>query len=291
MKFAYYPGCVLNGTAKEYNISMRTVFKALGAELVEIPNWVCCGATSAHATNENLALTLPYMTLVQTEEMKMDTLTAPCSACFNRFKIADYQVKNDEEKYKTAKRITGRSYKKKVKVTHPLQNVIEDIGLENLQKMIKKKLDNLKIASYYGCLLLRPKEMTDFDDTENPKMMEKLVSALGATPVEFAFKQECCGASYSASKKEMACELSRRIISSAKENGADLIMVGCPLCHVNLDLRQSDIEKLSGEKLNVPILYFTQLIGLALGLDVRQLSLDTHFVDTLELLKRKELIE
>ena len=291
MKLAYYPGCTLHGTANEYDISMKAVFKELGIELIEMPDWVCCGATSAHTTNENLALTLPYLHLVQAEKMKLDTICAPCSACFNRLKITDYYVKNDEKKYNTMRKIVGKAYKKTVTIKPPLQNVIEDLGIEELQRKIEKPLSNLKVASYYGCLLVRPKDMTNFDDAENPKIMEKVVEAIGAIPVDFTFKQECCGGAFSASKPKMANELSFRVINNAKEQGADCIMVACPLCHVNLDLKQKDIEKQFDKELKIPIIYFTQLIGLALGLDAKTLSLDSHFVNTLDLLKEKGIIE
>lgn len=291
MKLAYYPGCTLHGTANEYDISMKATFKELGIELIEIPDWVCCGATSAHATNENLALALPYLHLVQTEKMGLDAICVPCSACFNRLKITDYYVKNDEKKYKLMRKIIGKGYKKTVKIRHPLQNVVEDLGLDELKKKIKRKLSNLKIASYYGCLLVRPGDITGFDDPEHPQMMEKLIETLGAAPIDFAFKQECCGAAFSATKPEMANELSFRIISAAKEQKADCIMVACPLCHINLDLKQKDIENQFGKELKMPILYFTQVIGLALGLDVKSLSLDSHFVNTLDLLKEKGMIE
>lgn len=291
MKLAYYPGCSLHGTAKEYDISMKAVFKELGLELTEIPDWICCGASSAHRTNETLALALPYLHLVQAEQMKSKRICVPCAACFNRLKTADYHVKNDKEKLEKMKEVTGKEYKKTVEVKHPLQNIIEDIGVEELKKKIKKKLSNLRIASYYGCLLLRPKQMMNFDDTENPQIMEKLVKALDAMPVEFSFKQECCGASFSASKPKIANELSYKIINSAKEQKADCIMVACPLCHVNLDLKQRDIEEQFNQELKIPIFYFTQLLGLAMGLDAKELSIDSHFVDTKGLLKEKGIIE
>lgn len=290
MKLAYYPGCTLHGTANEYDISMKAVFKELGMELIELPDWACCGATSAHATNENLALTMGYLHLVQAEKMKLDVLCAPCSACFNRLKITEHYVK-DQKKYEIMKETIGKDYKGTVTTKHPLQNVVEDLGLGELQKKVKKKLNGLKVASYYGCLLVRPNDITNFDDAENPQIMEKIVKALSAIPIEFSFKQECCGGAFSASKPEMANELSFRVINEAKEQGADCIMVACPLCHVNLDLKQKDIEKQYGQELNMPILYFTQLIGLALGLDAKTLSLDSHFVDTLGLLKEKGIIK
>lgn len=291
MKLAYYPGCTLHGMAKEYDISLLAVFKELGIDLIEIPDWVCCGATSAHRTNETLALALPYLHLVQAEEMKLDTICAPCAACFNRLKITDYHVKNDEGKYKAMEKIIGKGYKKTVKVRHPLQTIVEDMGLDELKKKVKRNLSDLKVASYYGCLLLRPGEMMNFDDPENPQIMENLVNALGAIPVDFAFKQECCGGAFSASKPDIATKLSFKVINTAKQQNADCIVVACPLCHVNLDLKQKDIEKQFNQELNMPILYFTQLIGLALGLDAKSLSLNSHFVNTSGMLKEKGLIE
>ena len=287
MKVAYYPGCSLHSTAREYDISFQLVCRKLGIELQEIPHWVCCGSSPAHVTSHLLSIVLPCKNLILAEEMGLDTVVAPCAACFNRLKIAKQEVAEDSKLKKEVEEVLGKPSAGKIEVKHPLQVIIEDVGLEKVEEMASRKLQGLKVASYYGCLLVRPPSVINFDDPEDPQSMDNLVSALGGEALPWAFKTECCGASFSLSETDIVFELSGEILNEALEAGAECILVACPLCQSNLDLRQKGIEKRRGRKFNLPILYFTELLGLALGLNMHELGLSRHIVNPSKLLERK----
>lgn len=287
MKIAYFPGCSLHSTARDYDMSFQLVCRKLGIELQEIPHWVCCGASPAHVTSHLLSIALPCKNLVLAEEMGLNTVVAPCAACFNRLKIAKQEVAENSQLKKDVENVLGKSYRGKVEVKHPLQIIADEIGLAKVEKMVRRELQGLKVASYYGCLLVRPLNMVSFDDPEDPQSMDNLVTALGGEALPWAFKTECCGASFSLSETDIVLELSGEILDAALEAGAECILVACPLCQSNLDLRQKGIEKRLGKKFNLPILYFTELLGLALGLNMHELGLSKHIVDPCKLLQRK----
>lgn len=277
MKYAYYPGCSLHSTANEYDISTQAVCKAIGIELEEIEDWNCCGATSAHALNKEMSIALPLRTMVQAERMGLDVV-APCAACFNRLKSADAAVRESPELRRLMAEKYGLEYEGKIQVLSLLQ-VVSGIGEEAIKAQVKRELAGLKVACYYGCLLLRPPDVTQFDDAENPTSLDKIISALGAEAVKWPFKNECCGASLSLSKSEVVVKLTRDILNAAKISGANCIATACPLCQGNLDMRQPDIEKAYGDKFETPIFYFTQLMGLAFGLWEGNLGLKKLMVD------------
>ncbi len=287
MKIAYFPGCSLHSTARDYDMSFQLVCRKLGIELQEIPHWVCCGASPAHVTSHLLSVALPCKNLVLAEEMGLDTVVAPCAACFNRLRIAQQEVAEDSQLRKEVEDVLGKPAAGKVEVKHPLQIITDDIGLAKVGKMVRRELQGLKIASYYGCLLVRPLNTVGFDDPEDPQCMDRLVSTLGGEAVPWAFKTECCGASFSLSETDIVLELSGEILNEALEAGAECILVACPLCQSNLDLRQKGIEKKYGKKFNLPIIYFTELLGLALGMSMRELGLSRHIVNPSKLLERK----
>lgn len=264
MKYAYYPGCSLHSTANEYDLSTRAVCKALDIELEEIPDWNCCGATSAHSLSHELAIALPLRNLARAEEMGLDVV-APCAACFSRLKCADTVAKTDPERMHAISEKFGIHYSGKVNVFSLLQ-VISRYSAEEIKSHVKRRLSGLRIAAYYGCLLLRPPKVAGFDDPENPVSMDRILAALGAEVVEWPYKNECCGASLSISKSDIVIKLTRDILSMAKRAGANCISTACPLCQGNLDMRQPDIQKRYGENYQMPIFYFTQLMGLAFGL-------------------------
>ncbi len=286
MKVAYYPGCSLHATAKEYDDSCRLVFKELGVELQEIPGWICCGATPAHLTSHLLGVVLPCKNLVLVDEMDLDTVIAPCAACFNRLKVADQEVKEDLELKKDVEKVLGRPYSGRVEIKHPLEIIAQDIGLEKVRKMVRRELEGLRVASYYGCLLVRPPEAVNFDDPEDPQSLDDLVTTLGGEAVPWAFKTECCGASFSLSETDIVLQLSGEILNEALEAGAECIVVACPLCQSNLDLRQKAIEKKCRKRINLPVLYFSELLGLALGMNMRELGLLKHVVNPTKLLEK-----
>ncbi len=287
MKVAYFPGCSLHSTARDYDVSFQLVCRKLGIELEEIPRWVCCGSSPAHITSHLLSVALPCKNLILAEEMGLDTVVAPCAACFNRLKIAEQEVAENSQLKKDVENVLGKPYGGKIEIKHPLQIIADDVGLAKIEKMVRRELQGLKVASYYGCLLVRPSSVIKFDDPEDPQSMDKLVSTLGGESVPWAFKTECCGASFSLSETDIVLELSGEILNEALEAGAECILVACPLCQSNLDLRQKGIEKRYGKKFNLPILYFTELLGLALGISMRELGLSRHIVNPSRLLEKK----
>ena len=244
-KITYFPGCSAHGTSEEFDHTVRVVMGTLGVQLEEIPDWNCCGATSAHTMTETLSYALPLRNLVLAEKLDNKTMAIPCASCYQRMKVTKVHM---DENPKLAEKINSTiieegSYKGDVDVKSMLQYVFEDVGLEEIKKHVKKSLAGLKVACYYGCLLTRPKAITKFDSPEYPVSMDKIMEALGAEAVPFDFKTECCGASFSISDTEIVLQLSGKILEMAKESGAHLIVVACPLCQSNLDMRQPDIEK------------------------------------------------
>jgi heterodisulfide reductase subunit B len=290
MKYAYYPGCSLHSTAKEYDLSTRALCQALDIELEEIPGWICCGASSGHMTSELLALALPVKNLVLAREMALDTAVG-CAACYSRLKVANKAMSSDGERSRPyVDQVVGEPYRGEVRVRHVLEVVIQEYGLEALQEKIKTGLQGLRIAAYYGCLLVRPPEVTAFDDPEDPTCMEALISALGGEPVDWPYKTECCGGSLSLTRTNVILKLCHDILQMAADEGAECVMVACPLCQSSLDLRQAQVNKRYKTDLYLPILYFTQLTGLALGIKASKLGLDKHMVDPKKLLQDKGLI-
>lgn len=289
MKYAYYPGCTAHGSSVEYDMSTRAVARILGIELEEIPDWVCCGATSGHMTNEMLGLTLPVVSLLNARAMDGPVVTA-CAECFNRLKTANYETRNNPHVKDELERIIGRRYEGDVDVKHVLELVVSDVGLDTVRSKVVRDLNGLRVASYYGCLLVRPPDVMEFDDCEEPTLMDRLVEAIGGTAVDWSHKVDCCGASLTISRTDVVYKMCSRILYGAKRAGAEVIIAACPVCQPNLDLRQAAIQKLSGEELHIPVLYFTQLLGIALGASPKELGLSKVKTDPRPLLKEKGLI-
>ena len=281
--YAYYPGCTLHSTAKEYDVSARAVCRQLGIELQELDGWTCCGASSAHTTNETLAIALPARDL-RSAEAKGLPLAVACAMCFNRLKYTAHALA-DKEKLDSINKLIGDGLQNTTEIVHLLQILYD----RRKSIAVSKPLKGLKVASYYGCLLVRPQEITHFDDPENPQMMDKLMTTLGAQPLEWDFKTACCGASLPLSRRDIVVKLSYRILLQAKQLGADCVAVACPMCQKNLDAYQNEMVKQYGKKVEMPILYFTQLAGLAMGLSPKELDLDKHFTDPMPMLKNKGL--
>ncbi len=289
MSYAYYPGCSLEATAKEYDISFRSVFTALGIEFEELEDWSCCGASAAHATSRLLSLALPARDLAKAEAMGRDVI-APCPACYQNLKqTREYVLEGEEnrEKLKKALEGTGLEVKGEVKVRHPLDVLINDLGVEALAEKVVEPLEGLRVVPYYGCYITRPPGRESFDDLENPTSMDRIIQALGATVLPFTRKTRCCGGPVMMSNEGEMHRLSYEIIKEAKEAGAQAIIVACPLCHMSLDAKQPEIEKQYGEELGIPVLYITQLIGLALGLEpYAELALDKNIVSTEKIVQK-----
>jgi heterodisulfide reductase subunit B len=264
MKYAYFPGCSLSATGYDYHLSFVFVAKALGIDLVEVRDWVCCGASSGRATSHLLSVALPALNLSHAEQDGFDRLIAPCPACLSRFKAANAELKEDGDLRERIRQRFDDAYRGRVKVYHPLEVFLE-IGLERIREKVRKRLSGLKIACYYGCLLTRPPKIAEFDNSEDPQSMDSIVRTLGATPIEWSRKTECCGASMALTRSDIVLKLSNDILHEAKEVGAGAIAVACPLCQANLDCRQGQIEETYGVRYEIPILYITQLMGLAFG--------------------------
>lgn len=281
MKYAFYPGCAGGTTAMEYNKSAVEVCAALDVEFAEMNDWSCCGASSAHSTNYNLshALTARNLAISEKEQLPM---AAICPACFVRMKDTHSRVKSGVISQDEIKELIGRPYSALFDVKHVLDIIVNDVGLEAVKKMVKKPLTGLRLVAYYGCYIVRPKELTGFDDTENPMLMDRLLSALGADIVDWSAKVDCCGGSGSFTDKTMVKELTTKIADAAREVNADMVVAACGLCQANLESRQSGGKPL-------PVVYFTELMGLAMGLDARK-WFKKHLVSPLPILKQKGLI-
>jgi heterodisulfide reductase subunit B len=285
MTIAYYPGCSLHGTSREFEESFLAVADRLRIRMFELDDWNCCGASSAHPVNRELGVALPARNLALAAEQGADEVVAPCAACFNRLASAQHQLATDRDLAGRMPEITGRPLPEGVAVRNVLDvlaaqaAMIEELAAAVVDPPAMKKL---KVAAYYGCLLVRPPEATGFDDPEQPSTMEKIIAAAGATPVRWNMAVECCGGAFSVSRTSSVVRLGRRIIADARAHGAEAIAVACPLCHSNLDLRQAAMMQ-RGEA-PLPVLFITQLVGLALGLTEGELGIRRHFVDAEPLL-------
>lgn len=272
-RYAYFPGCSLESTAWDFDRSTRAVCRALDIELDEIPDWVCCGSTPGHSTSASLATALPVVNLQKAREMGVPVVTA-CASCYARLRTANHKVRNDAAERARTERITGQPYDGGVAVRHVVDVLANDVGAEEIRARLKRPLSGLRVACYYGCLLSRPPEVVAFDDPEHPTSMDDLVAAAGAEPVEWPLKTECCGAALSMTNAAVVGRLSHKLISMARKAGAECLAVACPLCQVNLDLRQADARKAHGDLPETPALYVTQLLGLALGFSPKELGLE-----------------
>ena len=286
MKYAYYPGCSLHSTAKEYDRSLRAVCEKVGIELEEVKNWICCGSTPAHATSKLLSLALPLKNLAEIEKSGFREVIVPCAACFSRFKIALHEIDTEPRLAAEVEGIIEHKFRDGVKVYHPLDILSNSAELSTLTELVKNDLSGLKVVCYYGCLLTRPPKVTGFDVCEYPQSMDKILQAVGVSTLDWSYKTDCCGASFALTRTEIVLKLSRDILEGAKSVGADAIAVACPMCHVNLDTRQEEIEQKYQVTYHLPIFYFTQLMGLAFDIPAEKLLLKRHLVDSEDLLER-----
>ena len=279
MKYAFFPGCSLESTARPFDLSTRAVCRALGIALEDIPDWACCGSTPAHASSDSLAVALPAFNLQKAQAAGLPVMVA-CASCYARLRTATHRIGREPEDRRRAERITGRPYDGGVEVRHVLDVLANRLGPDGIRAKVLRPLAGLKVACYYGCLLTRPPEVVAFDDPEHPSCMDDLMAAAGAEAVDWPFRTECCGASLSVTHSGVVGRLAHRLLTMAREAGADCLAVACPLCQVNLDLRQADAAKAHGAFLPMPVLYVTQLLGLALGLSPEALGIDPSTVSS-----------
>ncbi len=283
---AYYPGCSLESTATEFDHSSRAVCKALGINLIEPHGWLCCGSSPAHKADPEYALRLPMENLSLIEQSGFQEVTMPCAACFNRHKAAQHEIRQHPDQKSEIDQALGYEYQDSVRVSTLSETIYQHIGPEEVSKKVQKPLKNLKVVTYYGCLLTRPPLITEVMHPENPTDMDVLMTALGAEVRDWSYKTSCCGAAHSLSRPDIVISLSQSLIEHARKARAEVIVVACPLCHMNLDARQIQM----GLEESMPILYFTQLMALALGLPEKDAVLQKNLVDARPLLKEKDFI-
>lgn len=291
MKYAYYPGCTLSTKAKNLDNSARKATASLGVELVELPRWNCCGAAFPLVIDNLMPLLAPARILADAEK-EGEKLVTICSFCYNVLKRTDALLREDVEKREKINRFLEdeqKQYTGRTKVVHLLELLRDDVGFENIKDKLKKDLANLRVTSYYGCQLLRPVEELQFDDPENPHIMEEFLKSLGGEVINTPYKTECCGSYLSLSSEDVAIDCSYRILTSAVKNGAEAVSVSCPLCYFNLDQNQKKMEeKISGFN-KIPVFYFTQLLSIALNIEPEINRFDLHSVNPRPLLASKNL--
>jgi len=298
-KFPYYPGCTLKQTARNFEESGIASAKALGIELVELPRWNCCGAVSSLTSDEIMRHVAPIRNLVRVQQMNDDglldneyRLVVLCSMCFNVLKRSNLIVTKDAEMLRTINEFmdTEPDYEGTVEVIHFLEVLRDIVGFDKLRAKLKKPLEGLKVSPYYGCTLLRPKEV-GIDDVESPTIMEELIKSLGGEAVDNPYRSLCCGSYHTVGdNKKIVAERAYKIINAARKNKAEAIITSCPLCAFNLDNRQKLVKELHPDFEYMPVLYFTQLMALALGKE-KEAGFDGNFVDSRPLLKEKGLIK
>ncbi len=271
--YAYYPGCSGLGTSLEYERSTRAVCQALGLDLQEMPDWSCCGSSPAHMVDHVFSSALAARNLALVEDMGLETVLTPCPSCLTNLKVATWRMR-DEAFLQEVNKYLEQPCRNQVQVKSVLQALLEDVGPSRIQEQAQSPLKGLKIAPYYGCIMNRPPGIMDFDDPENPVAMDQIIKALGAQVVDFPLKVECCGASYGIPRQEVVLHLSGKLLDLALTQGADALAVPCPLCQMNLDMRQGQINSFLQQDFQLPVFYYTQLMGLAFGLNQKDLGLD-----------------
>ena len=287
MKYAYYPGCSLHSTGKEYDLSLRAIAAKLGLELDEVEGWVCCGTSSAHATSRLISAALPLYNMGLVAGTGAKEVVVPCAACLARFKHALHEVHESPAVAKQLEQVLEAKPETGVRPVHPLEVIGALTEKKDFAPQVVRDLSGLKAACYYGCLLTRPPKVMQFpDDPEYPMLMDRLIGKYGAQPVDWSYKTDCCGASFSLTLSDVVHELTGKVLAGAKEAGANCVVVACSLCHANLDARQPEIAAKRGQAFDLPVLYFSQVVGLAMGLDPRRLGLHRHLVSPFPLLER-----
>ena len=297
MNVAYYPGCTLKTTAKEFDISTKASTKALGINLVELPRWNCCGTVHALAKDDVMHHLAPLRNLLRVEEAQQSGIVdekrvvALCAMCYNTLKRSNQAFNSDSDKAGKVRESMNNEtsvYSGKVEVEHLLET-LRTFGWDKVQARVSKPLKGLKVAPYYGCLLLRPRGI-GIDNADNPRVFEDLLKALGADVVEFGYKQKCCGSYHTVHMVDVVADLSNRILTQAQAAGADIVATACPLCEFNLGNRQTAVANKYPKFNSIPIVYFTQLMALAFGLGEDETALGMNKPDPRPLLREKGLI-
>ena len=276
MNIGFYPGCSLKGTSSEYAQSTLALAKAFNINLVEITDWNCCGATAAHNLNHELSAALPARVLALAEKDGMKEIVVPCAACYNRLSVTQHELNNDTGLKERVQGILKMPLSGNIQILNVMQ-FIEKYVADKIKEKVTKPFEQ-KVVCYYGCLLVRPQNVLKFDRLEDPQSMDILMNSIGATTLDWGYKTECCGAGFSVSRTDVVAKLSGKIVKDAVDRGAEAIIVACPMCQSNLDMRRSHIDSYLKMKTTIPALYVTQAIGLAIGLTREELGLKKLFV-------------
>ena len=301
-KVAYYPGCALEGSGGPYDRSTRALVKALDLEMTNLADWNCCGAMEVKNIHPMLQTYMSARNMaIASEKMGFDTVMAPCNGCYHNLKKAEYECATSPESMQTvqdlAKKAGDPVYKGDVRTVHLLEWLMEELGPEGIKQRISKSLNGMKIANYYGCMYTRPRQIFPEKDqgpgsesSYKPHFMDDLLEAAGAVNVDFPLKTACCGGAHTLSDSDTSTQLVLNILQAAEESGAEVIATECPTCHSGLEMHQIRAETQFGIRTGVKIIYFTQLLGLALGLSARKLAIHENVSDSLDFLHEKGVI-
>ncbi|MDI6815495.1 MAG: CoB--CoM heterodisulfide reductase iron-sulfur subunit B family protein [Dehalococcoidales bacterium] len=282
MKIGYYPGCTLHSSAKEYDLSAQLVLHSLGIELEEIKDWNCCGAFEAASISHLLSLALPARNL-STAGKEFQKVIIPCSACLLAHVRVKQELSENERLKQEVSEIIGQEAVTDLDIKHPLDVLVNDVRIEKIKGNLKRSLNGLRVACYYGCVIVRPSQFYHFDDPNYPQSMDEIITALGGQSLAFPYKVKCCGGALLLPNEEIALEMTKSILLGAKDAGAQCILVVCPMCHMALESLYKKVESKHKVNLDMPILYFTQLIGLAFGFGVTELGLQRNLISPMKL--------
>jgi len=288
VKYAYFPGCVGQDSCSELDVSTKLIAEELGIELVELEDATCCGAGFVQDVNYDLSRVLNARTFAMAEKLGLDILTV-CSTCQFNLDRANAELKGSPDVLADVNKMlaeVGLRYSGRVEVKHLLWVLVNEVGLGNLQRRVKVDLSDLNVASFYGCQLIRPGTLHQYDDPDRPEYFEKLIAALGGKPVDYEGRKKCCGFPITFVNENASMKMNGKNMLEAKAHGADVMATSCPLCHINLDLYQGRAEKVAGQRIDLPILHLPQLVGLALGIAPERLRLKRHIVSAREVLTR-----
>jgi heterodisulfide reductase subunit B len=288
MKVSYFPGCTLKTTGKGFDNAVRASAAAVGLELIELPNWNCCGATYPLIVDNMLELAAPAHVLVAARDANASgTVTTACTTCYNVLKRTNRFIREHEEERERINAFIEAEYSGEVEVKDILHLLRDEVGFDTVRQKVQKPLKDLKVASYYGCMVLRPPLEVAYDDPDHPQSLDDLMAALGATPVDYPHKNECCGAYLAVSAPDVTREMVYTILKSAQAAGAEAVATNCPLCQFNLDRQQAVMYQFYASYQPIPVFYFSQLMGLALGLDASDYGWERHYIDARPLLNER----
>ena len=291
MEIAYYPGCSLHASSQLYDIQNKLVFKKLNVDLREIEDWNCCGATSASKTNDFLSVALPARNLGIADATGLSEILIPCSSCYSRTLVSQKRLQEDTPLRETINEELSHKVKGRIKVSSILEVLLPRVASGELSEKATKKLEGLKPACYYGCLLTRfPSDVAVPDDVENPQGMETVCKALGAEPIDWGYKTDCCGASAAVNDADVSMGLMAKILKDAAARGANCFVTTCPMCQFNVDAYQDQVAEKYRIRERLPVYFITELMGIAMGMSPQALQVDRHFVDSMRLLKELKLI-